>query len=203
MTYWSQKEEQMLRYDSTAYLYNTRYEEEQRLKFDAALQDFQSENGSLILDLGCGTGLLFPRILDRSDEIVGLDISKKMLRRSCPLASSSAKINLVLADADHPPFRTSCFDTVFAMTLLQNMPDPHHTLIGIKNLIKPEGRIIITSLDNINDEQAFLALLHQTGFDLIRFRAIDNLKCHLAVCHRKPIVHAEKKVAESHSGSAF
>ena len=186
----------MLRYNSTAYLYDARYGDEQNLKYDLILQGFSSGFGCLVLDLGCGTGLLLPKIMDRGGEIVGLDISKEMLKRAHLLADGKASINLILADADHLPFRKCCIDTVFAMTLLQNMPDPRHMLNEIREHLKPKGRLIITSLNKIKDAKAFLDLLHRTGFQPLHFHSISALKCHLAVCGRKKDPFVEKSIAD-------
>jgi ubiquinone/menaquinone biosynthesis C-methylase UbiE len=192
----------MLRYNSTAYLYDARYADEQNVKYDFIPQDFPSGFGRLVLDLGCGTGLLLPKIMNRGGEIVGLDISKEMLKRAHLFTDDKASINLILADADHLPFRKCCIDTIFVMTLLQNMPDPRHMLNEIREHMKPKGRLIITNLDEIKDAKAFFNLLHQTGFQPLHFHSISTLKCHLAVCSRKKTSFSEKSTVKVSSGGS-
>ncbi len=190
----------MFRYNLTAYLYDTRYAEDQKMKYALILQDLPSGIGRLVLDLGCGTGLLLPKIMNRCGEIIGLDISKEMLKRAHLLTDGKAGINLILADADHLPFRKCCVDAIFAMTLLQNMSDPRQMLNEIRELMKPEGRLVITSLDEIKDPKAFRSLLKRSGFQLLRFQSISALKCHFAVCGVKKDPLAEKSRAEVLSG---
>ena len=75
MSEWKKKREVMLHYDQTAASYEAQYAEEQDAKMEAALSGVYLKENSLILDVGCGTGLLFPHIADKARLLVGIDTS--------------------------------------------------------------------------------------------------------------------------------
>jgi len=57
-------------------LYDLRYEEEQRRKYETMLAEVEVNEREIILDDGCGTGLLFEYI---DATIIGLDVSSGLL----------------------------------------------------------------------------------------------------------------------------
>lgn len=67
-------------YDATAHLYDERYKEEQMQKINFLLDKLSPKEGDILLDIGCGTGLLFEKADCRL--IVGVDISPNMLREA-------------------------------------------------------------------------------------------------------------------------
>lgn len=177
----------MNRYNRTAHLYNRRYAEEQSLKITVAVELLKHGRNSLILDLGCGTGLLIARIGKTAKYIVGLDISKSMLKEIELSVRHSRNVHLILADADQTPLRSNCFDTVFAITLLQNMPDPHRTLQEIKHVAKINAVIIVTGLKKRFTEHCFIRLLKSVKLRARLLKKDDALKCHIAAVKNKSV----------------
>lgn len=184
MAEWKEKRQHMRHYNHTAHLYNLRYTEEQNLKIKVATENFDHAKQGLILDLGCGTGLLLPKIREMAKDVVGLDISKGMLEAVNPFVKRSANVHLVLADADHTPFRSGYFDTVFAITLLQNMPNPHNTLQEVKRITKSNASIIVTALKKRFTEHSFLELLEKADLQPKLLKSDADLKCHIAACKK-------------------
>ena len=124
MNKWNQKRRIMRRYDLTARMYDERYAEEQAAKYQAALEHLNITSHSIILDVGCGTGLFFSRIAAEAQTVVGVDISRLLLLQAKKRSRRFRNVYLVQADADHLPFSDNRFGVVFAFTLLQNMPKP-------------------------------------------------------------------------------
>jgi len=185
MTEWKQKLQHIHHYNRTANLYNLRYTEEQNLKIKAAVENLELEKQRSILDMGCGTGLLLPRIRKMAENVVGLDISKGMLGEVKSSIKRSANVHFVLADADNTPFRNNYFDMAFAITLLQNMPNPHHTLQEAKRITKPNASIIVTALKKRFTEHSFLKLLEEADLEPKLLKTGPKLKCHIATCKRR------------------
>jgi len=136
----ARKLELMRRYGETAQLYDRRYEEIQRVKYDFITPELPSSGK--ILDLGCGTGIFLNMLSRRGAFAVGVDTSREMLG----IAKRRGGAPLVLADADHLPFGECCFDAVVSVTLLQNMPNPAMTVKEIARLVKPGGIVALTVL---------------------------------------------------------
>ncbi|MFQ6068205.1 MAG: class I SAM-dependent methyltransferase [Candidatus Bathyarchaeia archaeon] len=175
----------MRHYNYTAHMYNLRYREEQNLKIKAAIENLEFNSQVSILDLGCGTGLLLSKIHEMAKMIVAIDMSKCMLKETDPFVKRSRCIHFILADADYIPLRNSYFDMVFAITLLQNMPNPHDTLQEVKRITKNDALIIVTGLKNYFSEHSFVKLLKDADLKLKWLKTDDGLKCYIATCRSK------------------
>jgi ubiquinone/menaquinone biosynthesis C-methylase UbiE len=186
MTEWNQKRSVMRCYDSTAQIYDMRYAEEQTAKIEVALEIMGSlklERNSLVLDMGCGTGLLFNYVADKAGMVVGLDISRKILAEAKRRSEKFRNVHLVLADADHAPFEDSIFSHVFAITLIQNMPNPEKTLAEARRVAVEGAVIVVTGLKKKFPLDVFEGLLRKVNLNVIEIRDGDeSLKCYVAFC---------------------
>lgn len=186
MEEWNAKLDVMHRYDLTAHIYDMRYAEEQIEKIEAATKRIKMKNQDLVLDVGCGTGLLFNYILNRVETIVGLDVSRKTLLQAKENTRKMENSHLISADADNIPIKNDIFSHVFAITLLQNMPNSKATLREIKRVAKEKAFIIITGLKKKYSLKIFKNLLKENGFNIIYITS-EGLKCHVAVCKENPL----------------
>lgn len=184
MSGWKKKRSVMKRYDATASIYDMRYAEEQAAKYEAAFESLEHENLDFVLDVGCGTGLLFGSIADKAEAIVGLDISREILLVARKRRQIHSNVHLILADADNMPLRDEIFDHVFAMTVIQNAPNPAKTLEEIKRSAKDTSEIVVTGLKRVFSEERFRKLLEHAGFRVVSLKDEDNLRCYVAVCTR-------------------
>jgi malonyl-CoA O-methyltransferase len=176
---WQQKRSVMRRYDATAQIYDVRYAEEQEAKYKAALAGLNVAGA--VLDVGCGSGLLFSHVAAQAEAVVGVDVSGKLLLQAKERAKSFPNAHVVKADADHLPFRSECFAVVFAFTVLQNMPKPAETLQELKRTAKRNGAIVITGLKKAFSLEAFEALLQQAGLRVVSIKDDVVLKCYVAI----------------------
>lgn len=148
-------------YNSESYneIYDRRYKVIQFEKFEP-FYDSSCKYPLILLDYGCGTGLLWDfydskyQINNQSDKIrfVSIDISKGMLNifnNKLNLANNFPKmhyrdVHLVCCDGEYLPFRSNHFKCIFAITSLQNLPDLDLGLNEI-NRVKKKGAIIAIS----------------------------------------------------------
>ncbi|MFB0499768.1 MAG: methyltransferase domain-containing protein, partial [Candidatus Hadarchaeaceae archaeon] len=65
------------RYGETALMYERRYEQIQREKYEIITKNLSRV--AKVLDLGCGTGMLLSELARRSELVVGVDSSPEML----------------------------------------------------------------------------------------------------------------------------
>jgi len=180
---WNKKRRIMRRYDLTAHIYDIRYAEEQAAKIEAALKSVSVEDNSVVLDVGCGTGLLFNHVADKAETIVGLDISRKILLQAKERSGKFANVHLIWADADNLPFNNEVFSHVFAITLIQNMPNPAKTLNEVKRFTKNNAVIVVTGLKKKFPLENFERLLRKFGLNVIEIKNA-NLKCYVAICSK-------------------
>ncbi|UCG36608.1 MAG: class I SAM-dependent methyltransferase [Candidatus Bathyarchaeota archaeon] len=169
-------------YNNIARFYDEVYGEEQELKIQAAIESLQLPIGSFVLDLGCGTGLLIPKLMRIAECIVCIDMSRTMIERVDLKTRRLENVHMILADADHTPLRQGDFDVIFAITLLQNMPDPNRTLREIRYNAKPEALIVVTGLKKHFSRKDFLKLLKEARLETKSPESDNILNCHVATC---------------------
>jgi ubiquinone/menaquinone biosynthesis C-methylase UbiE len=182
MQEWKEKRGTMRHYDHQAIVYDVQYLGEQNAKIEYALSSTELKPNELILDLGCGTGFLFQHIDKTIRLLVGLDISSKALREAKKRTKNLSNIVLVRADADNTPFLDHIFDRVFAITLLQNMPDPLKTITEMKRIGKPQAIFAVTGLKKKFTQESFVNLLKTARLKVSTLETDQRLKGHIAVC---------------------
>jgi len=182
MQEWKEKRETMRHYDQQSIVYDVQYLGEQNAKIEDALSSTELKPNEVVLDLGCGTGFLFQHINKSIRLLVGLDISSKALREAKKRTKNLSNIALIRADADNTPFRDKIFDRVFAITLLQNMPDPLKTITEMKRIGKPQSMFLITGLKKKFTQKSFSDLLKMAQLKVSTLGTDQQLKGHIAVC---------------------
>lgn len=180
VTVWKAKDKVIEQYNASSEMYAGLYGEEQQAKYLNALKKV-TLNNSKVLDVGCGSGLFFKEIAEKSETIVGVDISLNLLRKAKIQAKKYSKVHVILSDADHLPLKPDFFDLVFSFTVLQNMPAPRKTIQEIKAITRKDGKIIISGLKKAFQLNAFLDLLESSNLQIIQFTDDDSLKCYIAV----------------------
>jgi ubiquinone/menaquinone biosynthesis C-methylase UbiE len=184
MDEWQKKREVMLHYDQTAGSYDAQYSEEQNAKMEAALRNIVLEENDIALDIGCGTGLLFLHIADKTRLLIAIDISRKLLKQAKKRAKQYLNIALIQADADHTPFRNQTFHALFAITLLQNIPNPTATLEEIERITRPEATIGLTTLKKRFTQKAITELLKKAKLKIIIPKTTAKTRDHIITCQK-------------------
>lgn len=182
MSEWNRKRKVMRRYDHSASVYDVQYTDEQEAKIKAALNELKLKQSSSVLDLGCGSGLLFPHIAIDVGLLVGLDFSSKILKLAKKRARKYSNIAVLRADADLLPFQDRTFNTIFAMTLLQNTPNPLYSLREIQRVAQSKAAVIVTGLRKEFSQEKFVHLLKRARLEILALKAESQLKGHVAIC---------------------
>ncbi|MBI2881707.1 MAG: class I SAM-dependent methyltransferase [Candidatus Tectomicrobia bacterium] len=94
------------------------------------------------LDLGCGTGALFEQIARRADSLFGIDLSRVALAHSRRRVPSAGLARASVLDL---PFREGSFDTLVASEVLEHLPDDRQALAEWRRVLRPLGRLILTT----------------------------------------------------------
>ncbi len=182
MREWNEKRRTMRHYDHQAKVYDAQYLEEQNAKIEDALNSMELGSNDLVLDMGCGTGFLFQHINETTNLLVGLDISSKLLQEAKKRMKSLSNTGLICADADNTPFPSHIFDRVFAITLLQNMPNPTKTILEMKRVSKPEALFVVTGLKKKFTTDSFANLLKRARLKVSTLKTGERLKGHVVIC---------------------
>ncbi|MDF2500848.1 MAG: Methyltransferase type 11 [Anaerosporomusa subterranea] len=96
------------------------------------------------LEVGVGSGLNLPLYPASCSEVVGVDISPRMLAKAAKRAPRcSAPVILYEMDAQSLSFADDSFDTVLATCVFCTVPEPIKGLREMRRVCKPGGTIIL------------------------------------------------------------
>ncbi|WP_446217260.1 methyltransferase domain-containing protein [Micromonospora sp. IBHARD004] len=109
----------------------------------AALVPPASRPGALLVDLGCGAGLLAPHLVGKGYRHVGLDLTRSALAQA-----AAHGVTVVNSDATAVPLADGCADVVSAGELLEHVPDWRRAVAEACRLLRPGGLLV---LDTLND----------------------------------------------------
>ncbi len=105
--------------------------------------------GELILDAGCGTGIFTLDILAKGTRVIGVDISRPMLRRAKE-KTKGYLLQCVLADMLALPFPDEIFDRVISITALEFIPEGTKAVQELFRVAKKGGVIVVATLNSLS-----------------------------------------------------
>ena len=113
-----------------------------------------------LLDAGCGTGNLIPRLIDWGTSVehyVGVDLSPEMLRGAREKAAAAPfPVALVAADVAALPLPVAPVQTAISASALHYWPHPRRALAEIRRVLGSGGRFLL--VDWCRDAPAMRAL---------------------------------------------
>ena len=159
-------------------LYDLRYEEEQRKKYETILAEVEVGEREIILDNGCGTGLLLEHL---SATAIGLDISSSMLSKALTRIRNVYDKHLIQGDAENLPLRGHVFGRIFAITLIQNTPNKARALEEIARVGYKGTIVAVTALKKAFSEETFRHIIESAGFIIMNLINEEKLSDIIAV----------------------
>ena len=96
---------------------------------------------ALLVDLGCGGGLMAPHVHRLGYRHVGVDIGESGLR-----TARAHGVTAVRASAAAVPLADGCAHVVLAGEVLEHVPDPVAVLAECARLLRPGGTLVLDTL---------------------------------------------------------
>jgi ubiquinone/menaquinone biosynthesis C-methylase UbiE len=107
------------------------------------VEAFLHSAGELVLDAGVGTGRFATWLSEKCYRVVGIDLSREMLKEAKKKARSMNEVmGLIRGDVAFLPFRTGVFDSCISINVIDHVSDPHKFLGEVRSVMKPEGSFI-------------------------------------------------------------
>jgi SAM-dependent methyltransferase len=113
----------------------------------------------VILDVGCGSGVELLAVSNFCEYAVGLDIDIDALKIARRRVKNKMNIDLVRADALHPPFRSKGFSKIFCFDVLEHLIFPLKLVDLMKNLLCPHGEVILRVPNKYSSHEILLFLI--------------------------------------------
>ena len=150
---------------------------------EALLSGTNVIEGSTVLDVATGPGIVARAAVDRGAKATGVDFSESVVqlaRQACPA------VDFQHADAEALPFAEDNFDAVVINFGMLHFPDPEKALAEAHRVLRPSGRLGFTNwvppgetaigiaLRAIGEHGSFDVALPE-GTDMFRFA--DALEC--------------------------
>lgn len=99
--------------------------------------------GMDILDVACGTGVMFPYYLERGAvSVTGIDIAPKMADIAAEKFAADPRVQVVCADVEEYDFGKK-FDRIIVYNAFPHFPNPRKLISHLASLLKENGRLTV------------------------------------------------------------
>lgn len=99
--------------------------------------------GQDVLDVACGTGVLFPHYLNRGVRaLTGIDISREMVKRAAQKYAGNPLVEVICGDVEDYPFHRR-FDRVVVYNAFPHFPDGKRLIGRLSGLLVEQGRLTV------------------------------------------------------------
>ncbi|HKL21423.1 MAG TPA: class I SAM-dependent methyltransferase [Tichowtungia sp.] len=163
----------------------SRYDREFKRLLDLA----DLKPGAAVLDLGCGSGVMVPYILDRigpDGTLQEVDYAEQMIEVNRRL-HDDPRVTFTVAGVDELDVPAGSVDAAFCFSCFPHLHDKAGALQVLQKALKPDGKVVVVhfnSAEEINDhhrkhecvmhdylpaEPEMRGLLTQTGFTVEQF----------------------------------
>jgi len=162
--------------------------EKDTTKLEQMAQRLNIEPGSIVLDIGTGTGVFIPfllRKIGKNGHMVALDVAEKMLEKA-KAKGFNGNIGYLCADVTDIPLDDETFDSIVCYSSFPHFWDKPRALAEMNRVIKKGGRLLICHTssratineihrnipavqnDTIPDEDEMQRMLSMAGFTDIK-----------------------------------
>lgn len=132
--------------------------------------------GSIVLDIGCGTGEFARLLAKRFELVVALDLSPNTIEIAKQRSQDYRNINYQVADILSWKFNLKQFDAIVSIATLHHLP-VENLLPDLKAALKPGGKLVILDLlkyESIKDYVSDLIAVPLNQLFLLQNRHIEQ-----------------------------
>lgn len=180
------------------------------------LENAEVGEGMHVLDVACGTGVLFPYYIDRGvASVTGIDISPEMARIAAEKAAGEPKIRVICGDVEETAFSQK-FDRIVVYNAFPHFPYPKRLIKTLAALLKEGGRLTVAhgagkaAIDHCHQGAASavsnglmaadeLKKLFDKYFD-VEIMISNGRMYQVSGVKRNPLEHSHCGVTHSHGG---
>lgn len=151
MENYNDKMEDRILHDTISNTYDNRYRYKNAqifFEYDVhkLLKLIKTKKG-ILLDVGCGTGVLLPYASKYCDIYIGLDQSKGMVRSAI---QKYGKASFLIGDGEKLPFRDEGINTIVFHGSLHHMSNLDLVLNEVQRVLTKSGRLVMLEPNRLN-----------------------------------------------------
>jgi ubiquinone/menaquinone biosynthesis C-methylase UbiE len=103
--------------------------------------------GRLAADIGAGTGFITEGLIHKGLRVIAVDQSEAMLAEMKSKFDESDRIDYRVGETESLAIPDETVDYVFANMFLHHVESPPKAIKELARILKPEGKLVITDLD--------------------------------------------------------
>ncbi|MCK6265084.1 bifunctional 2-polyprenyl-6-hydroxyphenol methylase/3-demethylubiquinol 3-O-methyltransferase UbiG [Vibrio sp. ZSDE26] len=119
------------------------------LRLNYVLEKANGLFGKVVLDVGCGGGILAESMAKEGATVTGLDMGKEPLEvaRLHALETGTTLSYIQSTIEEHALDNAQKYDVVTCMEMLEHVPDPLSVIQSCAKLVKPNGHVFFSTLN--------------------------------------------------------
>lgn len=121
-----------------------------------------ADRDALVLDIGCGTGIVTLGVATAAAQVLGIDVAPQMVEIARQKAAARRVDNVDFRVSDGSELPDASFDVVLICNVLLYVPDPAELLADANRLLKDDG-VLVTVTDCLRERAGAAALLQRWG----------------------------------------
>ena len=112
------------------------------------------------LEVGPGSGIYLPILLEHFDQVVAIDIEESYLKYSEPITPNHHNLALIVDDISRSKLPSKTFDHILCSEVIEHIADSSSAIAEMHRLIKPGGILILSTPQKFS----FLEILAKIAF---------------------------------------
>ncbi len=117
-----------------------------REKVELGIMCLKGQNRGKLLDIGCGTGIFLAKMRELGWEVVGVEPDSEAVK----VARNYFGLNVYQGRLEEQNFQENNFDAITMNHVIEHLHDPISTLKECYRILKPSGRLVITTLNTLS-----------------------------------------------------
>ena len=116
----------------------------QRRRTDTIKKVLGAQNGDVILDIGCGSGVqIWALGLEMPNLIIGMDVNRNALLYAKKKEISRSEF--LIADAQQLPFKEQTIDKIICAEIIEHLTNPGQLIAETQRVLRWDGSIVIST----------------------------------------------------------
>ena len=100
--------------------------------------------GGKVLDVGCGSGVLFERLIDLDCEVWGVDPAPNMIEQCRTRFGNHTRVHPAVGDATSLPFPSNFFDAVTCLGVIDFIQADDLAISEMIRVVKKDGTVLVS-----------------------------------------------------------